>query len=559
MNPMNSEEFTHISSHNTRHDYAELRGFRTLEETLSAIVTISSKHFAMNASYVSQILHDKDLLQIVAFHSDNPALVINTGSTYQLKSTYCNAVAVATNPVVIEDTHTDPTFQHVAVHDFYSTLGSFVGVPIVLGSNFVYGTLCIIDTQPQKITADQTALLVLMGRLLATQIVYDKVSAAQTQAAHELRKSEERYREFIERSPDMIIILVDRIVRYINLAGAHMLDFATPNDVIGRAMTEFMDVDELLRIETIIAPNTIYSEAIYAAGVSLKTYTGRQLVVEVNGFPSDLLGPNGFKLVVRDTTQRIKIETELVQTHHEQELANQDLSRLNTAKSHFVSIVSHEFRTALTGIQGFSEMMRTENFTIAEMRDFAKDINEDAKRLNRMITELLDLDRMESGTMTLHRQITDINELITNVVSHEIRMNQHSHQFQMLLAQDLPHTSVDRDKIVQVIKNLLSNAIKYSPNGGMITIKSDAHDGIILLSFSDQGIGLTPEAITHIFERYQRVDSESTRYITGTGLGLPISRQIVELHRGHIWVESVPEQFSTFYVSLPIVTDTVNE
>ena len=173
MNPMNSEEFTHISSHNTGHDYAELRGFRTLEETLSAIVTISSKHFAMNASYVSQILHDKDLLQIVAFHSDNPALVINTGSTYQLKSTYCNAVAVATNPVVIEDTHTDPTFQHVAVHDFYSTLGSFVGVPIVLGSNFVYGTLCIIDTQPQKITADQTALLVLMGRLLATSVRFE--------------------------------------------------------------------------------------------------------------------------------------------------------------------------------------------------------------------------------------------------------------------------------------------------------------------------------------------------------------------------------------------------
>jgi two-component system sensor histidine kinase VicK len=123
------------------------------------------------------------------------------------------------------------------------------------------------------------------------------------------------------------------------------------------------------------------------------------------------------------------------------------------------------------------------------------------------------------------------------------------------LTDDIPQISVDRDKIVQVIKNLISNAIKYSPSGGVVTIKSAVLDETIQLMFQDQGIGLTQEAINHIFERYQRVNSGATRHIKGTGLGLPITRQIIEMHNGRIWVESMPNHGSTFYVELPIVTD----
>ncbi|MFN5060002.1 MAG: ATP-binding protein [Chloroflexota bacterium] len=551
---MNNEEFRLIQSIDIEQDNNGPPNLSALDETLRAVVTISTKHFGMNAAYVSQVFHDKELLEIVAFHSDSPDLVINAGTTYQLKSTYCNSVAEATHPVVIENTHTDPTFQHTAAHDLFANIGSYVGVPIVLSNEVVYGTLCVIDTQPQKITTNQTELLLIMGRLLATQIVHDKVTYARAQAERDLRKSEERYREFIERSPDMIVIIEDNVMRYINLAGARMLDFDTPHDVVGQSIHEFIDIDELHRVESIIAPNAIYPVTIHAIEVYLKSRTGRQLIVEVTGFPSDLLGANGFKLVARDITHRKQIETELAHTHHAQQIANQDLLRLNAAKSHFVSIVSHEFRTALTGIQGFSEMMHTEDFTIEEMRDFAKDINEDAKRLNRMITEMLDLDRMESGTMALHRQRTDINQLINNVVTHEARINQHSHQFNVQLNEDVPHAYVDEDKLIQVVKNLISNAIKYSPDGGIITITSNTHNGTILLSFADQGIGMTQDAIASIFERYQRVNSGATRHINGTGLGLPITRQIVEMHNGRIWVESIPEYGSTFYVELPIVT-----
>jgi PAS domain S-box-containing protein len=544
---------------NIKHTHDALPDFNALNETLQAVVAISTKHFGMNAAYVSQVLHDTALLKIVACHSDTPELVISAGATYPLKSTYCYSVAETTHPVVIENTHTDPIFQHATPHDFFANIGSYAGVPIILDNNVVYGTLCVIDTQPKTITANQTELLLIMGRLLAIQIMHDNVMSARAQAEHDLRASEERYREFIERSPDMIVIVEEKIICYINLAGAHMLDFETPKDVVGRSIDEFIDIGELQCVECITASQTVSPETIHTTDVYVKSRTGRQLVIEVNGFPSDIIGIHRFKIVARDITHRKQIETELARIHQVQQTVNHHLLRLNAAKSHFVSIVSHEFRTALTGIQGFSEMMHTEHFTIEEMRDFAKDINDDAKRLNRMITEMLDLDRMESGTMTLHRQITNLNELVMNVINHETRMNQHSHQFHVVLANDLPHTCVDRDRLIQVIKNLISNAIKYSPNGGEITIKSETHDGTIQLSFSDQGLGLTPEAIAQIFERYQRVDSGATRHITGTGLGLPITRQIIEMHNGHIWVESTPNQGSTFYVALPIVTDEAKD
>lgn len=552
---MNNEEFMRSESTDTNHRYQTQKRSGLHDTTVHTIVTISTKLFGMSAAYVSQVLYDKEMLEIVAFHSENPAIIINPGTTCQLKSTYDYSVAEATNLVVIENTRTDALFQHAEPPDIFRDIESFVGVPILLDNDLVYGTLCVIDTQPQKITASQTELFILVSKLLAAQIVHDNVMDTYAHATEDLRKSEARYREFIERSPDMIVIVINRIVRYINHAGAHMLDFDTPQDVIGRSISEFVNRAELHRIEALLAPNAIYPETIHTTEVSLKSHTNRHLVVEINGFPSDLLGSPGFKLVGRDITHRKQIETELSQTHHEQQTANQNLSRLNTAKSFFVSIVSHEFRTALTGIQGFSEMMQIEDFTVEEMREFAKDINEDARRLNRMITEMLDLDRMESGTMVLHRKITDINELVTHVVNHETRVNQNSHQFQLIQTPDLPHTSVDRDKIIQAITNIISNAIKYSPDGGTITIKSKALDTVIQLSFTDQGIGLTADAIAHVFERYQRVDSGATRHITGTGLGLPITRQIIEMHNGRIWVESIPEHGSTFYVELPIVTE----
>ncbi len=240
-----------------------------------------------------------------------------------------------------------------------------------------------------------------------------------------------------------------------------------------------------------------------------------------------------------------------VEAFSRQRQAVEQLERLNRAKSEFVSIVSHEFRTPLTGIQGFSEMMRDEELTLAEMREYAGDINRDVQRLNRMINEMLDLDRMESGRMAIHPEAIDFNSVIGDVAD-RVRPNAPNHTLTLDLQPDLPQIQADRDRMTQVASNLLNNAVKYSPTGGRITLTTRADGSELRFDVRDEGLGIPPDALETIFERYSRVDSQATRDIQGTGLGLPIVRQIVQLHGGRVWAESELGRGSVFHVALPL-------
>ena len=240
-----------------------------------------------------------------------------------------------------------------------------------------------------------------------------------------------------------------------------------------------------------------------------------------------------------------------VEAFGRQRQAVEQLERLNRAKNEFVSIVSHEFRTPLTGIQGFSEMMRDEQLTMEEMREYAGDINKDVQRLNRMINEMLDLDRMESGRMTVHPERMEFNPVIKDVAD-RVRPNAPNHTLTLDLQRDLPQIHADRDRMTQVASNLLNNAVKYSPTGGRITLTTRADGDQLLFDVRDEGLGIPAEALETIFERYSRVDSQATKDIQGTGLGLPIVRQIVQLHGGKVWVESNLGRGSVFHVSLPL-------
>ena len=240
-----------------------------------------------------------------------------------------------------------------------------------------------------------------------------------------------------------------------------------------------------------------------------------------------------------------------VEAFGRQRQAVEQLERLNRAKSEFVSIVSHEFRTPLTGIQGFSEMMRDEELSLDEMREYAGDINKDAQRLNRMINEMLDLDRMESGRMTMHPERMDLNAVVDDVAD-RVRPNAPNHTLTLDLQKDLPQITADRDRMTQVASNLLNNAVKYSPTGGRITVTTRADGNELRLDVRDEGLGIPPDALETIFERYSRVDSQATKDIQGTGLGLPIVRQIVQLHGGKVWAESELGRGSVFHVVLPL-------
>jgi signal transduction histidine kinase len=252
--------------------------------------------------------------------------------------------------------------------------------------------------------------------------------------------------------------------------------------------------------------------------------------------------------LAREVTLR---KRESQQAFFELQRVNEELVHASQMQRNFVAVVSHEFRTALTSIQGFSGLMAEEIPSPAEVKEYATDIFSEANRLGRMITDLLDLERMKSGQMALTLEHIDLNALIHKVLDY-LRLTSEGHTFRLQLDDTLPACMGDSDKLAQVITNLLSNALKYSPGGGEILVGSRAEQGTALVWVQDHGVGIPSEFLEEVFVPYCRIDAGTTRYIKGTGLGLSISRQIIQMHGGHIGVESSLGQGSRFYFTLPL-------
>jgi signal transduction histidine kinase len=196
--------------------------------------------------------------------------------------------------------------------------------------------------------------------------------------------------------------------------------------------------------------------------------------------------------------------------------------------------------------------MRDEELTLPDMREYAGDINKDARRLARLITDMLDLDRMESGQMTLHSEPVDLNRIVTDAATY-FRLSAADHPIELHLDAALHDFLGDSDRLTQVVTNLVSNAIKYSPAGGVIELRTVRDEGAVTLTVADHGMGIPAAHLEKIFDRYSRVETAETRVIQGTGLGLPIVRQIVQLCGGKVWATSESGHGSVFHVQLPLL------
>ena len=215
-----------------------------------------------------------------------------------------------------------------------------------------------------------------------------------------------------------------------------------------------------------------------------------------------------------------------------------------------MAVVSHEFRTPLAGIKGLSELIRDEALSPAETRQFASDINRVAEQLSRLVDDLLDLGRMESAETCLDLEAVDLGAVVADVVEAPARSPGNPVPPRDRPA--APGLPGDRDKLAQVVVNLVSNAVKYAPGGGEVVIGTRLDGSEAHLWVADQGVGIPPEAVEAIFDRYARVQSSEHGRVKGTGLGLPIVREIVTMHGGRVWATSVVGRGSEFHVTLPL-------
>jgi PAS domain S-box-containing protein len=234
------------------------------------------------------------------------------------------------------------------------------------------------------------------------------------------------------------------------------------------------------------------------------------------------------------------------------------LAEINQRQRVFVSTVSHEFRTSLTSIQGFSQLLHEEELSAEEIKDFAHDISEESLRLHRMIDDVLDLEKMRDGKMPLHRVSLDLSTLLHEGIEHMQAASQ-QHVIRCQVDEHLPPLEADRDKLLRVVSNLLSNAIKYSPEGGEILVTGTREGDMLHVSVRDHGIGISPEAMQQIFIPFHRGDVENITTVRGTGLGLPIVEQIITQHGGRIWVESIQGLGSIFHFTLLLTPATATE
>lgn len=228
------------------------------------------------------------------------------------------------------------------------------------------------------------------------------------------------------------------------------------------------------------------------------------------------------------------------------------MQRLNNLKTDFLHSVSHEFKTALLGIQGFSELLRdTKELNIEEVKSFATDISRDAERLDRMVTEMLELDRTESGRTELSLSPVDLNGLVEREVV-AVRTGAELVVLEMNLDQTLTTIPADESKLAEVMHTLLANAVMRSPAGGTVTVTTAAGAAGVRVGIKDQGVGVRAEFDDRLFDQEDLYADSPMRKLVGTGLGLGMARQVVEMHGGRLWVVRTPEAGSEYLFTLPV-------
>lgn len=309
------------------------------------------------------------------------------------------------------------------------------------------------------------------------------------------------------------------------------------DEALNQNILELLKIDDEYELRDLITQSPelmIDSQDVNGEYISIRVRFA--LVRRESGFISGLVA------VLHDTTEQEKEERE---------------RRL------FVSNVSHELRTPLTSVKSYLEALDEGALSEPVAPDFIKVSLDETNRMMRMVTDLLHLSRIDNATSNLDVELINFTAFITFILNRFDKIKSQDENLKYELIRDYPITSVwieiDTDKMTQVIDNILNNAIKYSPEGGKITVSMKTTDDQMILSISDQGLGIPKEDLPKIFDRFYRVDKARSRAQGGTGLGLAIAKEIIKQHNGFIWAKSEYGKGSTFTIVLPYDKDAVKE
>jgi two-component system cell cycle sensor histidine kinase PleC len=382
------------------------------------------------------------------------------------------------------------------------------------------------------------------------------------------KKSEDETRDFSQSVIDTIrepLIVLDQDLRVVS-ASRSFYDVFKVNrqETIGHLIYDLgnkqWDIPKLRELlETILPQKTTFDA--YEVEHNFASIGKRTMLLNARQIKRVLGKEKVILLAIDDITERREIEKGLEKAHDELKKVTVELKRAALAKSEFLANMSHELRTPLNSINGFSEVLYDETFgpLNEKQKKYVNNVLISGQHLLLLINQILDTAKLESGKMhlqlnKLHMKslINEISLLVADLVSKK------KLDMSLEIAEDLPDIEADELKVKEVIYNMLSNAVKFTPEGGKIGLRGKKVDSEIQIEVWDTGIGIAPENMEKIFEGFFRVDTPYSRVTEGTGLGLPLSRRLVELHGGKLTVESKGLQKGTLIrFTLPVISRKV--
>lgn len=332
----------------------------------------------------------------------------------------------------------------------------------------------------------------------------------------------------LEHMADGVVAFnVSRQVIHINKSAMRLLALSSTDDTFEKIVKRLkinLDFDKVMYL-----PNYKTIEAKTTVG-------GNSLNIVFVPFFSDNLTPMGVIMMVRNITENVK---------------------LDNLRKEFVSNVSHELKTPLTSIKGYSETIMNGDLTYEEIKRFSKVINQEANRMGRLVSDLLQLSRFDYKKVSWKKMMFSLDELALGVCEKmRFQAEQKKHKLECIVSNKPAQVYADRDAIERVIINIVSNSIKYTPDGGIISVYVGSVNSNAYFKVVDNGIGIPAKDLDRIFERFYRVDKARSRKAGGTGLGLSIVKEMIEGNNGTIDIRSEVNKGTEVIVTLPTKIDT---
>lgn len=447
-------------------------------------------------------------------------------------------------PVVINDIIKEASFHNPLILE--EGIRSVMAVPLISEGNKIEGILYVNDFEPRDFAEDEISELA----LLATQAAF---ALQKVFLLDKLSEATDYMEAILTNSPDMIIT-TDRNTDIVEFnPGAEIMLGYKKKEVVGTSMERFYPNRNEYRavLERVM-------ESGHVSNYETRLITRERKALDISLSLSELKDKEGRVVgtvsISKDITRQKKLEKQLKRSNKELAQKIEEVKKIDKMKSDFLSIVSHELRTPLTSIIGFSKMILRRfnkdlvpslpgnNKKVAKSAEKIKEnleiVFSEGNRLSRLINNVLDLAKIEAGKVEWNISRCSPEDICKSAVNSVRPLADEKNIALSINAEDnLPDINGDHDRLVQVVTNLLSNAIKFTDRGS-VTCTIRNLGGWVEVRVIDTGIGLRPEDMPQVFEKFKQIGDTLTDRPKGTGLGLPICREIVEAHDGKIWVES---------------------